>query len=60
VRFKVFMVMKIHVVFWAVTLHSVAVGYQHFRGPCCLHFQGEVNGDGKVAQSIMGAESGHW
>jgi hypothetical protein len=23
------------------------VGYQHFRGPCCLHLQGEENGAGK-------------
>jgi len=22
-------------------LCSVVVGYQHFGGPCCLHFQGE-------------------
>jgi len=28
----------IHVeVFWVVTSCNVAVGYQHFRGPCCLH-----------------------
>jgi hypothetical protein len=24
-------------VFWVVTQYSVVVGYQHFRGPCCLH-----------------------
>jgi len=30
-----------------VMLHSVAVGYQCFRGPCCLHLQGEVTGNGK-------------
>jgi len=28
-------------VFWVVMLCSV-VGYQHFRGPCCFHLQGEV------------------
>jgi len=37
-RFEVFMVMKIQVeVFWVVTSCSVRVGYQCFRGPCCLH-----------------------
>jgi hypothetical protein len=24
-------------VFWGVTQCSVVVGYQRFRGPCCLH-----------------------
>jgi len=34
--------MKIQVtVFWAVTLSSDVVGYQHFRGPCCLHLWGK-------------------
>jgi len=23
-------------------MRSSVVGYQHFRGPCCLHLQGEV------------------
>jgi len=23
------------------------VGYHRFRGPCCLHHQGELNGDGE-------------
>jgi hypothetical protein len=27
-------------VFWFVTPCSVVVGYQRFRGPCCLHLQG--------------------
>jgi len=35
---KVFMVMKIQVVVWVVTPHSVVVGYQRLWGPCCLHF----------------------
>jgi hypothetical protein len=29
-------------VFWVVTPCSVVVGYQHFRGPCCLKLEGEV------------------
>jgi len=28
-------------VIWVVTPCSVAVGYWQFRGPCCLHLQGE-------------------
>jgi hypothetical protein len=27
-----------------VTSCSVVVGYQRFRGPCCLHLQGKVAG----------------
>jgi hypothetical protein len=39
---KDFTAMKIHVlVFRAVTLCSVVVGYQRFRGPCCLHLHSE-------------------
>jgi len=45
VRVMVFMVTKIQVaVFWVVTMCSVVLEYQHFKGPCCLHLQGEVNG----------------
>jgi hypothetical protein len=33
-------------VFWVVTPCSTVVGYQYFRGPCCLHLQGEVHGAG--------------
>jgi hypothetical protein len=29
-------------VLWVVTPSSVVVGYQSFRGPCCLHLQGGV------------------
>jgi len=33
--------MKIEVdVFWVVTLCSIVVGYQSFKGPCCLHLHG--------------------
>jgi len=28
-----------------VTLFTVVVGYQHFRGPCYLNLQFEVNGN---------------
>jgi len=28
------------------------VGYQHFRGPCCLHLQGEVARIGKKGIGI--------
>jgi len=34
--FDVFTAVKIQMVFWVVTLCSFAVGYQRFRGPCCL------------------------
>jgi hypothetical protein len=34
---------QIHVmVFQIMTLSSDDTRYQHFRGPCCLHLQGEV------------------
>jgi hypothetical protein len=42
-RFEVFTAAKIQVeVFWIVMPCRVAVGYQHFGRPCCLHLQGEV------------------
>jgi hypothetical protein len=42
-RFEVFTVFNIQVaVFWIITPCS-NVGYQRFRGPRCLHLQGEVN-----------------
>jgi hypothetical protein len=31
---------------------SVVTGYQHFRGPCCLNFQGEVAGLGENSTDI--------
>jgi len=38
------------VIFWVVTPCTDVVQYQCFRGPCCLHLQGEVNGAGKGTQ----------
>jgi len=47
--FKAFTAVMFQVkVFWVVTPYSIVVGYQHFRGPCCLHLQGEVIGGGSV------------
>jgi len=35
--------MKIQVeALWVMTPCSDVVGYQRFRGTCCLHFRGEV------------------
>jgi hypothetical protein len=31
-------------VFWVMKPHNFVVGYQCFRGLCCLHLRGEVNG----------------
>jgi hypothetical protein len=40
---EVFTAVMIEVsVFWVVTPCSVVVGYQSYRGPCCLHPQGHV------------------
>jgi len=37
------MAMKMQVmVFWIMMLYSDVIGYHCFRGPCCLHLQGEV------------------
>jgi hypothetical protein len=35
-----------------VTPCTVAVGYQSFGGPCCVHRQGEANGAGKEDTNI--------
>jgi hypothetical protein len=41
VRCEAFKAMMIPIaVFWLVTSSSAVVGYQHFRGPCCLNLQG--------------------
>jgi hypothetical protein len=43
-RFQAFTTVKIQIeILWVVTPCSVVVGYQRFRGPCCLHLQGELN-----------------
>jgi hypothetical protein len=34
--------------FWVVTPCSVVVGYHSFRGPCCLHLQGEWRQHGRL------------
>jgi hypothetical protein len=44
VSFEAFTAVLIQVEFWVVTLCSDKVGYQRFRGPCCLHIQSEVRG----------------
>jgi hypothetical protein len=50
-RLEIFTALKIHViVLWLMTPCS-DVGYGCFRGPCCLHFQGEVKGAGKGAKA---------
>jgi hypothetical protein len=42
---EVFMAVIFQVeVFWFLTPCSVVVGYQRFRGPCCIHLQGDVAG----------------
>jgi hypothetical protein len=60
VTLGVFTVVKIQVeVFWVVMLSSVTVGYQHFRGTCCLYLQDEVYGAGKGVIGI-GREYKMW
>jgi hypothetical protein len=65
VRFGVFTAVRIEVkVFWVVTPCGV-VGYQCFRGVCCLHLQGEdgssidLGVDGKIKLKwILGKQGG--
>jgi hypothetical protein len=53
VRCEVLMVVTIQVeVFWVVTPHNFAVGYQHFREPQCPHLQ-EADGGCKVLQILI-------
>jgi hypothetical protein len=46
VRFEVFVAVKIEII-WLMMLYSVALGYQLFGAPCCLHLQDEASCDGK-------------
>jgi hypothetical protein len=43
------------IVFWVMIPCNDVVRYQCFGGPCCLHLQGEVNGDRKGGME-MGKE----
>jgi len=40
------MALKIHVVFWVVTLCNDVVGYQHFGGPAASVFRVKFEGGG--------------
>jgi hypothetical protein len=52
VKFEVFIAVKIQAeVFWVVMLCNVVVGYQCFRGPCCLHLH--QYGGSKVIWNIQ-------
>jgi hypothetical protein len=47
--FQAFTVVMFQVqIYWVVTLCSVVVGKQRFRGPRCLHLQGEVHFNLKI------------
>jgi hypothetical protein len=37
------MVMKIHIIFWVVTLFCLALGHQCFGGACASFFTSAVN-----------------
>jgi len=46
------MAVKIQVkVYWVMMPCNVTVGYQHFRGPCCLHLHPE-DGGSMVIQNV--------
>jgi hypothetical protein len=54
VRFEVFTAVMIQVkVLWVMTLCSVVVGCKRFRGPCCLHLQGEWREHGPLKTSAF-------
>jgi hypothetical protein len=53
--FEVSMVMKIQVVvFWVVMLCRVVLQYQHFKGPCCLHFPYTVSQPRRLWLEVKG------
>jgi len=53
VSFEAFMtVMFQFKVCWVVMPCGVVVGYQCFRGQCCLHLQGEVNKMGENGTDV--------
>jgi len=41
-------------VFWVVMPCSVVVGYQHFRGPCCLQLQDKDEDGGSMDLQNVG------
>jgi hypothetical protein len=43
-------------VLWVVILCNVVVEYQCSRDPCCLHLEGEGNGDGEKIGIDTGLE----
>jgi hypothetical protein len=58
-RFEVFMAVKIQdEVFWVVTPCSAMVGYQRFRGPCCVHRPDKVISS-RLFSSLLHPEDGH-
>jgi hypothetical protein len=54
----VFTVMKIQVVISVMMLRIDMVGYQHFRGPCCLHLYFTLKME--VAWSSIGILQHHY
>jgi len=58
-RFEIFTAVKIQVGFvWVVTLFSDVIGYQSFRGPCCLHLWRTARSS--EALGTWGAEGEIW
>jgi hypothetical protein len=52
-RFEAFTAVMFQVeVLWVVTPCSIVVGYQCFRVPCYLHFQGEDGGSVDLSEDL--------